>query len=71
MRFLFYYCYTKAFPCNQVRDIKIKFLGNLKQETEEDRSEWRKLCACLKVCELKAFVFVSNNYLCHLNLKVL
>ncbi|KAL0687850.1 hypothetical protein Bca4012_087527 [Brassica carinata] len=32
----------------EVRDIKIKFLGNLKQETEEDRSEWRKLCACLK-----------------------
>ena len=52
---LFYYCFTKAFPCNQVRDIKIKFLGNLKQETEEDRSEWRKLCSCLKVCELKPF----------------
>ncbi|KAL0873707.1 hypothetical protein Bca101_023412 [Brassica carinata] len=32
----------------EVRDIKIKFLGNLKQETEEDRSEWRKLCSCLK-----------------------
>lgn len=53
--FLFYYCFTKAFPCNQVRDIKIKFLGNLKQETEEDRSEWRKLCSCLKVFELKPF----------------
>ncbi|ESQ55302.1 hypothetical protein EUTSA_v10024222mg [Eutrema salsugineum] len=32
----------------EVRDTKIKFLGNLKQETEEERSEWRKLCACLK-----------------------
>ncbi|KAL0659456.1 hypothetical protein Bca4012_080041 [Brassica carinata] len=32
----------------EVRDTKIKFLGNLKQETEEERSEWKKLCACLK-----------------------
>ncbi|XP_010434266.1 PREDICTED: tripeptidyl-peptidase 2 [Camelina sativa] len=32
----------------EVRDTKIKFLGSLKQETEEERSEWRKLCACLK-----------------------
>ncbi|CAN8274352.1 unnamed protein product [Cochlearia groenlandica] len=32
----------------EVRDTKIKFLGNLKQETEEELSEWRKLCACLK-----------------------
>jgi tripeptidyl-peptidase-2 len=32
----------------EVRDTKIKFLGNLKQETEEERSEWRKLCTCLK-----------------------
>lgn len=46
--------------CNQVRDTKIKFLGNLKQETEEERSEWRKLCACLKVCQLKAFIFLSE-----------
>jgi len=49
-----------ALSCNQVRDTKIKFLGNLKQETEEERSEWRKLCTCLKVCQPKAFFFLSE-----------
>ncbi|XP_019058062.1 PREDICTED: tripeptidyl-peptidase 2-like [Tarenaya hassleriana] len=32
----------------EIRDRKIKFLGSLKQETEEERSEWKKLCGCLK-----------------------
>ncbi|KAF9597398.1 hypothetical protein IFM89_017744 [Coptis chinensis] len=32
----------------EVRDTKIKFLGSLKQGTEEERSEWKELCASLK-----------------------
>ncbi|PIA53523.1 hypothetical protein AQUCO_00900248v1 [Aquilegia coerulea] len=35
-------------PPNKVRDAKIKFLSRLKQGTEEERSEWRELCASLK-----------------------
>ncbi|XP_050220637.1 tripeptidyl-peptidase 2 isoform X2 [Mercurialis annua] len=32
----------------EVRDAKIKVFGSLKQETDEDRSEWKKLAASLK-----------------------
>ncbi|KAF6162219.1 hypothetical protein GIB67_008348 [Kingdonia uniflora] len=32
----------------EVRDAKIKFFGSLKQNTEEERSEWKELCASLK-----------------------
>ncbi|CAN1158776.1 Tripeptidyl-peptidase 2 [Linum perenne] len=32
----------------EVRDAKLKILGSLKQETEEERSEWRKLSEALK-----------------------
>ncbi|KAI9162128.1 hypothetical protein LWI28_024106 [Acer negundo] len=32
----------------EFRDGKIKALGSLKQDIEEDRSEWKKLAACLK-----------------------
>jgi len=34
---------------HQVRDTKIKVLASLKQETAEERSEWKKLSALLKV----------------------
>lgn len=34
---------------NQVREAKIKFFGSLKQESDEDRSEWEKLAQSLKV----------------------
>lgn len=33
---------------NQVRDAKIKVLGSLKQETDEECSDWKKLAASLK-----------------------
>ncbi|KAK3220701.1 hypothetical protein Dsin_014671 [Dipteronia sinensis] len=32
----------------EVRDLKIKILGSLKQDTDEECSEWKKLAACLK-----------------------
>lgn len=32
----------------QVRDAKIKVLGSLKQETDEECSDWKKLAASLK-----------------------
>jgi hypothetical protein len=32
-----------------VRDTKIKVLGGVKQESDEDRLEWNKLSALLKV----------------------
>nr|AFN53634.1 tripeptidyl peptidase II [Linum usitatissimum] len=35
-------------PPNKVRDAKIKILGSLKQDTEEERSEWKKLSDALK-----------------------
>lgn len=34
---------------HQVRDAKIKVLGSLKQETDEERVEWKELSALLKV----------------------
>ncbi|PNX87758.1 tripeptidyl-peptidase 2-like protein, partial [Trifolium pratense] len=33
----------------EVRDAKIKVLGTLKQESDEERSEWKELAASLKV----------------------
>ena len=33
----------------QVRDAKIKFLSSLKPESDEEFSEWKKLCSSLKV----------------------
>lgn len=34
---------------DQVRDVKIKVLANLKQGTDEERAEWKKLSVTLKV----------------------
>lgn len=34
---------------NQVRDAKIKVLSSLKQDSDEERSEWKKLSVSLKV----------------------
>lgn len=52
---------------HQVRDTKIKVLASLKQETSEERSEWKELSALLKVstynffqiCVLPSFYFCS------------
>jgi hypothetical protein len=33
----------------QVRDAKIRVFSSLKQDTDEERSEWKKLSASLKV----------------------
>ncbi|KAK2653879.1 hypothetical protein Ddye_013735 [Dipteronia dyeriana] len=38
----------KCSTCHQVRDLKIKFLGSLKQDTDEECTEWKKLAASLK-----------------------
>ena len=34
---------------HQVRDAKLKVLASLKQETDEERLEWKELSALLKV----------------------
>lgn len=53
---------------HQVRDAKIKVLASLKQETDEERLEWKELSALLKVstenlvriCFLPSFYFSST-----------
>jgi hypothetical protein len=44
---------------NQVRDVKIKILSTLKQDTDEERLEWKKFASSLKV---KACHTLSGSY---------
>lgn len=44
---------------NQVRDTKIKVLANLKQGTEDERAEWKKLSISLKVNNKGSYTNVS------------
>ncbi|RVW41982.1 Tripeptidyl-peptidase 2 [Vitis vinifera] len=46
----------------KVRDAKIKVLGSLKHGTDEERSEWRKLAASLKLISVTKF-FVHHSSL--------
>ena len=41
--------YDGLYSLYQVRDAKIKVLASLKQDTEEERSEWEQLSLTLKV----------------------
>lgn len=47
------YCWSLILPSlvHQVRDAKIKVLGTLKQESDEECLEWKELAASLKVSE--------------------
>lgn len=52
--------------CNayQVRDAKIRVFSSLKQNTDDDRSEWKKLADSLKVTVFNTVWYVYN--LCNL-----
>lgn len=69
------HCHRRLFPStllpliNQVRDAKMKFLGTLKHDTEEDRTDWNKLIVHLKVklpapSQIMSFFFVCSYKLC-------
>lgn len=45
---------------HQVRDAKIKVLGTLKQESDEERLEWEDLAASLKVSKESLFVVIDD-----------
>jgi len=51
---------------HQVRDTKIKVLASLKQETCEERSEWKELSALLKVSTYNfvQICFLPSLYFC-------
>jgi len=48
---------------HQVRDAKIKVLGTLKQENDEERLEWKELAASLKVSK-ENLSEVVDSFLC-------
>jgi len=55
---------------NQVRDVKIKILSTLKQDSDEERLEWKKFASSLKVkaCHTlnESYHYIIIFYICKL-----